>query len=227
MLPDALILDFDGVVADSEPIHLACFQEVLREKVGVALTHEQYMSKYIGYSDRDAFAAILRDSGLTFDQNRIESLSRAKSVLVQDAIARSTHALPGAVEIIEAAAARGLALGICSGALRAEVELALQVLGAAAHIPVVVAAEDVERSKPDPAGYRLALRLLAGKNHTELDPGRCVAVEDSPAGILAAKGAGLKVLGLTTSFPASEVAGADRVVDTLADVCLEDLAALL
>ena len=227
VLPDALILDFDGVIADSEPIHLACFQEVLRRETGIPLTHEQYMSTYIGYSDRDAFTAILRDNGLPIDRVRIESLSQAKSVLVREEISRSARALPGALETIEAAAARGLALAICSGALRGEVELALQVLGTAAHIAVIVAAEDVERSKPDPAGYRLTVERLAERNRTKLDPRRCVAVEDSPAGIRAAKEAGLKVLGLTTSFPASEVAGADRVVSTLADVCLADLAALL
>ena len=227
MLPEALVLDFDGVVADSEPIHLACFQEVLRREMGVDLSHEQYMTQYIGYSDRDAFAVILRDNGRPVGREQIESLSQAKSVLVREAISRSARALPGAIEIIEAAVARDVALAICSGALRAEVELALRVLGAAAHVPIIVAAEDVERSKPDPAGYRLAVRLLAARIDRELSPARCVAVEDSPAGILAAKAAGLAVLGLTTSFPASEVSGADRVVATLADVCLADLGALL
>lgn len=222
---DALIFDFDGVVVDSEPIHLACYQQVLAEE-GIALSREDYYGKYLGYDDRDCFLAVARDTGRRLHRP-LEALIAAKTVLVQQALRESTRALPGAVELIRAARAAGVPVAVCSGALRREIELASAAAGVLECFSVIVSAEDVPAGKPDPAGFRLAVERLGAAGGRAIRAGRCVAVEDSPAGIEAAQAAGLAVLAVTNSYPARALQAAQRVVGSLGEVALGDLEGLL
>jgi beta-phosphoglucomutase len=222
---DALIFDFDGVVVDSEPIHLAAFQRIL-PAVGVEMTREAYFAKYLGYDDRDAIAACARDQGVELAAHRITQLIEAKTAVVKRLFGEGLEPLPGAVELIRAATEAGTPVAVCSGALREEIELASRAVGVWECFSVVVAAEDVARGKPDPSGYALTLERLSEALGRPVEPGRCVVVEDSPAGIAAAKAVGLKVLAVTNSYPASDLAAADRVVDSLAGVELGQVEAL-
>ncbi len=218
---DALIFDFDGVVVDSEPIHLAGFQRVL-ESIGLNLTEEDYYARYLGYDDHDCLLIAARDAGRALDEAQIAELTRAKTACVQQAFAESIRPLPGAAELIRAAAAEAVPLAVCSGALREEIELASRTIAVWACFQAVVAARDVRRGKPDPEGYAKARERLAAATGRELRPGRCVAVEDSPAGIEAAAAAGMKTLAVTNSY-AREHLAADRVVASLAAVTLADV----
>jgi len=222
---DAIVFDFDGVVVDSEPIHLVCFRRVL-EPVGIKLSREDYYGKYLGYDDHDCFAAVSRDSGVPLSEPQIAELLAAKTEMVKRALSESIRPQPGAAELIQAAA-ESVPLGICSGALRDEITLAAEAVGVLEHFMVVVAAQDVPRGKPDPAGYLLAMRRLAEATGRQLAAGRCVAVEDAPAGIAAAKAAGMKVLAVTSSYPADALHEADRIVNSLADVSVGDMETLI
>lgn len=223
---DALIFDFDGVVVDSEPIHLVGFQQVLRG-VGVEMTHDDYFGKYLGFDDRDCFAAALRDHGRQVIDAQIAEMTAAKTILVQKVITESIEALDGAVALIASAAEAGLPLAICSGALRKEIELASESIGVRQHFLRIVSADDVQHGKPDPEGYRMAIAQLIEATGNPIQPAKCVVVEDSPAGIDAAHAAGMKVLGVTTSYPADAIAAADRIVDSLAQVTVDSLAELI
>ena len=218
---NALIFDFDGVVVDSEPIHLMGFQCVLAD-ANVELTEVEYYQTYLGYDDRDCFGAVSRNKGAAFTPDQIVQMTADKTVLVKQALA-SARALPGAVELIRAAAAAGVPLAICSGALRDEIVLASRAVGIDGLFETVVAAEDVDRGKPDPQGYRLAVEALSQRLGRRVDPARCVVVEDSPAGIAAAKAAGMAVLAVTTSYPPDALAEADRIAASLAEVTLPSL----
>lgn len=221
-----MIFDFDGVVVDSEPIHLVCFQRVLG-KVGVELSERAYYDKYLGYDDRDCLRIAACDAGLDLDEERIAELTAEKTVLVQRAFAESIEPLPGAVELIRAAAGAGVAVGVCSGALRQEIELASRTIGVLECFRAIVPAEDVARGKPDPEGYLKARERLEAVTGRRILPGRCVAVEDSPAGIDAAGAAGMKVLAVTNSYPRDRLEAAERVVDSLTEVTPESLEQLL
>ncbi|MFB3890819.1 MAG: HAD family hydrolase [Phycisphaerae bacterium] len=221
----ALILDFDGVVVDSEPIHLACFREVLAG-IGVPLATEDYYARYVGFDDHDCFAAVLRNNGREAAESLIRELVARKTALVQQAYTRSVRAMPGAVELIRGASEAGVPTAVCSGGLRKEIEIAARAAGVAKHLLTVVTAEDVRHGKPDPEGYRLALARLCAITGKALTPGRCVVVEDAPAGIQAAKTAGMKVLAVTSSYPAGALNLADRIVASLTDVSLGSLAGL-
>jgi HAD superfamily hydrolase (TIGR01509 family) len=113
--------------------------------------------------------------------------------------------VPGAAEFVEEAALDGHQLCVVSGALRREIELVLSLAGLRAHFAEIIAAEDVGACKPDPQGYLRALQRL------ELEPRRCVVVEDSLPGLAAAHAAGLRCAVLTTSHPGDAFAEADLV----------------
>jgi beta-phosphoglucomutase len=223
--PQAVIFDFDGVLVDSEPLHLACFQEVLAPR-GVTLTAEAYYGRYLGFDDAEAFRQALRDAGRDAEPAELDRMIAAKTALVQRALRRDVPALPGAAELIGALAGAGVPLAVCSAALREEIRLALETLGVWGGFAAVVAAEDVQRCKPDPQGYRLSLEHLRAATGRALPAERCCACEDSPAGVRAAKAAGLRVLAVTSSYAAADLHEADAVVNDLTETTPRDLATL-
>lgn len=220
-----MIFDFDGVLCDSEPIHFEAFRAVLA-RAGVDLAREDYYQKYLGYDDRGAFQAIAGDRGLAWSARQVAQLTADKTVLVQEMLARSARALPGVLAIVDDAARASVPLAICSGALRAEIELPCRCLGILERFSIIVSAEDVSEGKPSPEGYGLALAQLARAIRRPLAPARCLVVEDSPFGIQAGKAAGMKVLAAATSYPLSALGEADLAVPAFTDVTMADLRAL-
>ena len=219
---DALIFDFDGVVVDSEPVHLAGFQQVLTAE-GINMSHDDYYEKYLGFDDYDCFKAVAADNDVEFTDAKVRQLTEAKTQLVLKEFRTSVQPLPGAVELIRQAASGGAPMAICSGALRREIELASESVGIRDCFQIIVAAEDVHRGKPDPEGYRLALLRLSQYAPSGPEPGRTVVIEDSPAGIEAAGSLGMKVLAVSTSYPATELTAANRIVASLTEVTPADL----
>lgn len=218
----AIVFDFDGVVVDSEPLHYRAFIEVGRG-IGVAFDYDYYLNHYIGYDDRDAFRAILSSASLPADDARIAGLCHQKKIAFENLVNQGAAAIPGAVQLIDEAHGQ-LPIAIGSGATSFDIELMLQALGRRESFDVIVSADHVTRSKPDPATYRMAAEQLAAR-HPELGltPGECLAIEDTAAGIESARGAGLLTLGITTTGPASALTRAHRVEPGLQGVTLEKL----
>jgi len=222
---EALLFDFDGVVVDSEPTHREGLQQI-RRPLGVVLAQEDYYSLYLGLNDRDCLEAVSRRAGVDLAPEKLASLIETKTRLVQAAFAQEVKALPGAVDLVRAAHAGGIPLAICSGALREEILLAAGTLGVRDCFQVVVSAEDVVRGKPDPSGFRLALERLSAFHGRSLGARRTLVVEDSPAGIEAALALGMQVLAVTNSYGAEFLTRAHRIVHSLAEVTLEQLAGM-
>jgi beta-phosphoglucomutase len=130
-------------------------------------------------------------------------------------MAEGAPAIAGAGALVSAARA-AMPIAIASGATAGEIALMLQGLGLSHAFEVIVSADDVARSKPDPQSYALAVeRLKREQGPAELAPGDCLAIEDTETGIASAQAAGLKTLGVTTTREASQLQQADRVVETL------------
>lgn len=213
--PQAVVFDFDGVIVDTEPLHCKAFQRVL-EPLGIGLSWAEYVDGYMGFDDRDAFAEAFRARGKSLDAERLRDLVRTKSAVFQDVIRDGVTAYPGAVSLIASLHASGLPLAISSGALHSDIAPILARLGIAHCFAVVIAADDVGKSKPDPESYSLAFAELRRAHPARVSqPGRCLAVEDTPAGIRSAKGAGFRVLAVTNSFAETELAEADAVTPSL------------
>jgi len=211
---EAVIFDFDGVIVDTEPLHYAAFQRLL-EPLGLGFSWEQYVETYMGFDDRDAFMEAFKADPAGLSATALQELIDRKADLFQEIIRDGITAYPGVVDLIWAIAASHTPLAISSGALRSDIAPILETLGISGCFDVIVTAEDVAHSKPDPECYSLAHRMLNDCRGLALTPARVLAIEDTPAGIDAAKGAGLRVMAVTNSYPASHLSRADLVVDAL------------
>ncbi len=224
----AIVFDFDGILADSEPLHFQAFLMVTRG-MGFEFDYERYLQDFIGFDDRDAFRVILdvvgHDPGSGDKAARIAALCEQKQSTFETLVrSGGAGALPGAMELAESARHAGLPIAIASGATAADIDLMLGGWDRRDVFEVVVSADNVMRSKPHPESYALAVQRLAAK-HADLGltPGDCLAIEDTPAGLRSARDAGLMTLGVATTGPAEALSDADRVVETLEGVTLAKL----
>jgi len=223
---DALIFDFDGVIADTEPLHFQGFVAAL-SGTGISLEQETYFRKYSGFDDTDGFTEMLRDHNIEPGPGQVEALREKKTAAVKEMLARPLPTVKGALEIIRSARDSGLPMAICSGSLKDEIEIAARLAGIRDCFEIIVSAEDVPRGKPDPEGYYKARRLLAEHFKRVVEPARCVVCEDTPAGISAAKAAGMKVCALSTTFAPDNLGDADMIIGDFTEVTLEDLASMV
>jgi beta-phosphoglucomutase-like phosphatase (HAD superfamily) len=219
MAINAVIFDFNGVLVDDESVHFALFQEVLAEE-GVHITELDYHDRYMGYDDRGCFEAALSDANQSHERNRIDDLIARKAKRYVTEAARGLRFFPSAAETLGAIAAHW-PIAINSGALLPEIEYALNRLNRRNQIAAIISAEATEKCKPHPEGYLLALAALRKhpKSKPDLAAAHCLVIEDTLAGIASAKGAGMNVVGVTTTYTSAELrsAGADDVLTTLAD----------
>lgn len=224
----AVLFDFNGVLVDDEPIHFELLARVLAEE-GVDLDRDRYYERFLGFDDRGCFTAALAEAGQAGSEARTVRLVARKASYYRDRIRRDGYPFfPGAVELVGRLAAAGLPLGVVSGALREEVEGALAQAAIGRLFKVLVTAEDTREGKPDPEGYRAAVEAL----NTEpplpdrmLHPHEVLAVEDSSAGLAAARDAGLSTLAVAHTYPAAVLAAADLVMESIGEIDVEALAA--
>lgn len=217
----AIVFDFDGVIANSEPLHLLAFQQALAED-GVELSANDYYARYLGYDDVGMFEALGRDRGLSMQGGRVAELVARKGDRMQDLLHSGSVLFPGALEFIREAAA-AVPIAIASGALRHEIDAIIDAAGVSNLFATIVAAGDTPESKPSPAPYRLAFEQLREKTGRDLDPRRSVAIEDSRWGLESARGAGLRLVGVTSSYSAEELSSAELVVEGLGRLTLPAL----
>lgn len=217
----AVIFDFDGVIVDTEPLHYKAFQELL-VPLGLGYSWEEYMDRYIGFDDRDAFREAFRVAGRSLSGEELKEMIRGKAQAFLKIVSKGVSPYPGVVELIRSISGT-LPLALCSGALRSDIDPILEQLGLTAAFDTLVTADEVAASKPDPESYRLAVQRLQEIFPGQVAPLASLAIEDTPAGIASATGAGLKVLAVTNSYPAERLGGACRIVQSLSGVDLEGL----
>jgi beta-phosphoglucomutase len=208
----AIVFDFDGVIANSEPLHLRAFQQTLADH-GLELSAADYYSAYLGYDDVGVFTTVARDRGRALDRDQVEALVLRKGEYVQELLRAGAVLFPGAAAFIRQAAA-AVPVAIASGAQRHEIEEILEATGLLDSFPVIVAAGDTAQGKPFPDPYARAFAQL-DEAKGSLSKSRCVAIEDSRWGLESARAAGLRLVGVTNSYPASELPGAELVVEGL------------
>jgi HAD superfamily hydrolase (TIGR01509 family) len=218
----AVVFDFDGVIADSEPLHLRAFQDVLRED-GISLTTEDYYARYLGFDDEGVFRAVGDANRRVWASDRIDALVVRKARRMEALTENVSVLFPGAADAIRRIAA-AVPVAIASGALTAEIRRILDRERLSSAFTAIVAAEDAP-SKPAPDPYLQAVAKIAAAGHGPLAPGDCAAIEDSVWGIQSARAAGLRVVGVTTTYEASHLVDADLIVASLHDLTLEALEA--
>ena len=222
----AIVFDFDGVIADSEPLHCLAYQRVLADE-RVTLTDQDYYSRYLGFDDVGAFAAIGADQDRAWTPEHVRHLV-ARKAIVFEALERDISVLfPGAADAIRRAAG-ALPIAIASGARGEEIRRVLVRERLDSCFTVIVAAEDTPRSKPAPDPYLHVLARLRAALGDSIEAAECVAIEDSRWGLESARQAGLRTVAVTNTYGKSALDGAaDLVIPSLAAMDLDALAALV
>lgn len=216
----AILMDFNGVIIDDEPIQMKAYQEILK-KEGIELTEEAYLAS-LGMDDKTFVAAAYERAGKTPETNKVLELSLAKTNRWRELIAAEVPLFPGIPNFVEKMS-REFALGIVSMAKLEEINHILDITGLDKFFSVVVSAEQVTHCKPHPECYRIGFREL---DQARTSMGRlpmthkdCLVIEDSPPGIISAKTVGLRTLGVTNTVSAQALrdAGAEAVAKQLDD----------
>ncbi|MBN1815923.1 MAG: HAD family phosphatase [Sedimentisphaerales bacterium] len=221
----AVIFDFDGVIADSEPLHCQAFLDVL-PAFGIAMTRQQYYDRYLGFTDAECMEALSADFGVDLGGKTAAQLRQRKRIRFEELVQGQHCLLEGVDVFVAMLQEKAIRLAICSGALRSDIDLILNGTRLVCSFEVIVTADDVCRGKPHPEGYLKTLeRLNARKGRIHVQ--ECAVIEDSFWGLDAAKKAGMKRVAVSNTYPAQELADhADLVVDRLDHITWEQLKSL-
>ncbi|MDP5339736.1 MAG: HAD family phosphatase [Nodularia sp. (in: cyanobacteria)] len=207
----AVLFDFNGVIINDERIHLQLIDEILiSENLQPQKVSERQAS--LGRSDRACLQELLKNRGRVDNEEYVTKLLHRKAqayVQQLDKIAK-LPLYPGVEDLIYQVRSRNvspddprsLKLGLVSGAIRPEIKLVLERAKLAEYFTVIVAGDDIATSKPQPDGYLLAVERL-NQEYPDLDlkPQECLAIEDTPAGIAAARQAQMQVVGVANTYP--------------------------
>jgi beta-phosphoglucomutase len=208
----AIVFDFDGVLADSEMLHLRVYNELLAPS-GVQLSKTEYCEKYLGFDDEGVFEQLAQDQQIMLGDEEIEVLISEKARRFEALVAAGGVLYPGAVACVRRLAAEW-PLAICSGARRSEIELMLRGGGLLDTFRFIVATGDTDRGKPAPDPYARAAELHG------VPAAACLAIEDSHAGLDSARSAGLRTIAISHTYPRATLS-ADVVIDSLDELTVE------
>ena len=218
----AIIFDFDGVIADTEPLHFAGFRQTLAE-IGISLTESDYYSNYLGYDDRGCFIAALTAHRQPIDPAALARLMQRKAHAYLESVQNHLVIFPGVREFVREAAS-AYPLAIASGALRHEIEVILEQAGLRKEFLHITSAEDVTSGKPDPQPFLHALTALNRQRQEPVITARsCLVIEDSIPGIRSAKTAGMKVLAVANTHTLQDLHEAHAVASNLSEIRLSEL----
>jgi HAD superfamily hydrolase (TIGR01509 family) len=209
----SVLWDLDGTLVDSEQYHWFAWRDSMAE-AGVTLTHEEFL-KTFGLRNDAIVPQWIPDAA----PERIDQISAAKEQLYRRLVREGgLEPLPGARHWTERLALEGWRQAIASSAPRENVDTMLEVLGLAPFFQAIVSAEDVKLGKPDPQVFLTAAARLGSA------PAQSIVVEDAPAGIEAARRAGMASIGVRRN---GSPLLADIAVSSLADLPPDAFASLL
>ena len=217
----AIIFDFDGIIADTEPIHLEAFKIVLKEH-GIDLSDEAYFNKYLAFDDKTLFEKIFDDNGKNFSASLIGNLIEVKHLLINDLFKSRVKLFPGFTDFIELIK-NSYVLSIASGALKSEIEFILNKYGLLNHFQNITSADEVLKCKPDPESFIASLQKINRSSKPEIYPHECLVIEDSVYGVEAAKSANMNCIAITNSYGRELLINADLVVDSFYEINLKVL----
>jgi beta-phosphoglucomutase len=195
-----VVFDMDGTLLDNMPFHEEAFNTFAARHGLPALTLEtrKWMD---GKRNRDIFPYLFSSRTLTPDD--VEQLADEKESLYRQLSKGRLASLPGLARLLARLEARGLPVSLATSAPRANVEHTLAELGLTTRFAIVARSDEVAHGKPFPDVFLEAARKMG------IAPERCLAFEDAPAGIIAARAAGMWCVGVSTSYPRDLLEGTE------------------
>ena len=218
----AVIFDFDGVITDSEIMHLRAFNRVLAQ-FNLEIAKEDYYRDYLGLTDADLFKILAEKYPVKIEADNIETLMSEKEKVFAELAETDGSIIEGVRDVLQLLEQNRIPTAICSGALLVEIKMILADAGLDHFFKVIIAADHVRKGKPDPEGFVLALKKLNEQSDKLLTSGQCIVIEDSHWGLIAAKAAGMHTVAVTNSYGAEQLKMADKIVDRLDHLTLADL----
>ena len=217
-----VVFDFDGVITDSEVLHLRSFNQVLAQ-YGVEISTKDYYKEYLGLSDIDCFKALINKKVLQKPAQGIENLAKEKNQVFEKLAKTEGRIIEGVRDFLQMLSQNNIPMAICSGALLAEIELILEEARLRPFFEVIVSAEFVKKGKPSPEGFLLTLRKLNRNRRNPILPNQCIVIEDSHWGLEAARAAGMHTVAVTNSYDADQLTMAEKIVTGLGDLSIDAL----
>lgn len=200
----AIIFDMDGVIVDSEPIHIKA-ERLICKKYGIKAPFSDW-DKFRGWTSIDIFTYLAKNYGApALDPGR---LSAEKTEAYLGLVRKGLKLIPGFLRFLKIARKIYPIVGLATSSKKIIQEYVFQRFDLAGYFDIIITAEDIKKGKPDPEVFRKAVKKAKCK------PAECLVVEDAGNGIIAAKKAGCTVLGITTSESRAKLvkAGADMVI---------------
>ncbi|HQZ81955.1 MAG TPA: HAD family phosphatase [Pyrinomonadaceae bacterium] len=216
----AILMDFNGVIIDDEPIQMRAYQSVLKDR-GVDLTEEDYYNS-LGMDDKTFVRAAFERVAKSVSEDECAEIVSAKTDAWRREVSSKLPLFDGIEDFIEKMA-RVYTLGIVSMANLREIEHVLERANLKRYFSTIVSSADVSKCKPDPESYDLGFRMIdavrTSSGHLPMTREECVVIEDSPPGVAAAVKADLQALGVTNTVPAEKMraAGARATAKDLRD----------
>ncbi|MFC1636569.1 HAD family hydrolase [Planctomycetota bacterium] len=218
----AVIFDFDGVITDSEVLHLRAFNRSL-VPFGVEITTKDYYQNYLGFSDFDCYKALIERGLIRIDEKQISDIIKKKSRIFEELTKTEGRTIEGVHEFLRMLEENNIPMAICSGSLLVEIELMLDEAKLRHFFTAIVSAEQVKKGKPHPEGFLLSLRKLNEVRQPPITAAECVVIEDSQWGLKAGNEAGMHTIAVTNSYDADQLTLAEKVVTHLNELSIDDL----
>jgi beta-phosphoglucomutase len=218
----AVIFDFDGVITDSEILHLRAFNQSLIP-YGVEISTKDYYKNYLGYSDFDCYKILIDNGLLKIDERQIGNIVKKKSKIFEELTRIEGRTIEGVHEFLQMLEDNNIPMAICSGSLLVEIEVILEESGLRHYFGEIVSAEQVNKGKPHPEGFLLCLKKLNKNSRPLIAAGECIVIEDSHWGLQAGKAAGMHTIAVTNSYDAGQLSLAEKIVSRLNELTIDDL----
>jgi len=220
----SIIFDMDGVICDSEPLHMQAFQTVMQEE-GKVITDQEYYDRYLAHDDRGSFEAAFQAMNQAVDAMKMKNLMARKARYFDGSIKAHVVIYPGVDAFVKRAGEK-YSLALATGARRLEAEYVLKKAKIRDSFTAVISADDVKIGKPEPEAFEAALAVLNQRRlfgTPEIRPEEVLVIEDSPRCIRTVRRLGMKAVGMATSYKPEELQEANLVIDTLVGLGLEPL----
>lgn len=203
----AVIFDMNGVIVDDEHIHELAFQEVCF-KYKINLTHKLYQNLCMGKTDLDGFKSIIKHFKIKAQANK---MVKNKTKIYLKLIPNKIKNFPGVIKLINNLN-KSYTLALASSSTKKEINMILKTLDIVKYFKVIISANDIKKGKPDPEPYLLTAKKLKTK------PKDCVVIEDTKAGVMSAKNAGMMCIAITTTNSKNNLKSADFIIKKFSEV---------